>query len=143
MVGTQLIGLEVSDSAGNKKLLKMMDIHELIRRELIQGCSLIEDNGQTYIKSTQNKIASLPLINRENGLNGMKFTVTGRVYSNGALIGYTATDESGKLYRLSKDKVWDIARYGGFTNVSASVCGNKKVLRGLGIRLRDLPEIQV
>ena len=143
MVGTQLLGLEICDDRGNKKLVKIEDIHELIRRGMIYGCTLTEHKGSIKIRSKYNKIASLPFITTEATGKERKFKAIARVFKDRCLIGYKVTDETGKSYNISKDKVWDIARNKGFTNVSAAINNDYKILRGIGIRLTDLPTVNV
>lgn len=143
MVGTELAGLELSNASGYKRLLKLSDVHGLIKRGLVYGCTLIEHEGNTLIKSAFNKIAELPLVVKESTEKVSKYRATARIFKDRILIGYKVTDVEGKEYTLSKDKVWDIARNNGFSNVSASVSNGTKILRGIELKLIDLPSVKV
>ena len=142
MEGSSIIGLEVADNGGNSKALKVKDVHTLIRRGLVEGCTIVEYKDNNYIKSTESKISQLPLMNNRQARN-MELTIRGRVFKDGRLIGYTAMDRGGKMYRLSKDKVWELASHGGVTNISATINNGMKILRGKDGSLSELLIVQV
>ena len=138
--GYNIIALEITGNNGVKKLLKMEDIYKLVERNLIFGCKIVEDNGKKHLLSTDAKIATLPIVKMTNS---REMKITARVYRDESLIGYTVSDEDGKVLNLSKDKVWELSRNGNILNAKAYISNNKKVICGNGEYLRDLPIIRI
>lgn len=87
-----IIALQVTKADGQTKLVKMENIYEMIRRGLVNGCSLIEYKGTKYIKSEHNKISELPLIEPES-----KFKIKERMVRDNKMVGYTVFDETGRV----------------------------------------------
>lgn len=136
----KIVGLQISDIKGNKKILKTSDIHYMVSQGLVTGCSLVQYNDNVYIKSNKVKLAELP----EVSLAGQSsFSISSRVMKNDSLIGYIAIDKTGKEYKLSKERVWDMARQGGFENITSYVVGKNKIIEGIGMNLQDLHVIKV
>lgn len=131
----KVIALQIESDDKVGKLVKIEDVQELIRRGQINGCSLIEYKNQVYIKSEYTKIAELPFIDIANS---NKFKLSGKIVREGKTIGYTVTDDKGKVYRFSSIKVWDMARQNIIDNVKAYVLKDNKVLVGLDFKITDI-----
>ena len=138
--GCNILALEITGNNGVIKVVKIEDIYKLVEKNLIFGCKILEDNGTKHLLSTGDKISSLPLIRLDN-IKIMK--ITGRVYKNESLIGYTVTDEDGKMLNLSKDKVWELTKNGNISNARVYISNNKKIICGDGEHLKDLPVIKI
>lgn len=138
MQGAQIIGFKVADTNNSVKMFKYSDVEELIQRGLVEDCAIIVDENNKYIKCNGFRLSELPLVQSKSE-SDLKLSIVARVFKDGKLIGYIAADGTGTEYRLSKDKVWQKARDGAFTNIAASYSNGSKILRGVGIELRNLP----
>jgi ATP-binding cassette subfamily F protein 3 len=80
---------------------------------------------------------------RNTNTNQPLFKITHRLMNGNNVEGYAVIDRAGKPYKLSKEKVWQLAREKAIENATAQVSGKQKILRGIGIELRDLPSLQI
>ncbi len=153
MDGVQVIGYQLMDSNGNSIRAKKSDVERLADEGFVENCRVIEYNGVNYIKGVGIRISELPVMNLRTGeiKNSQagdtdsiaKLVITTRLMRGNSVVGYMVKDASGKQYRLSKEKVWQLAREKAISNAMAQVSGQQKILRGVGIELRDLPAIQI
>lgn len=139
MKDSSLIGFEVCNESGVTKLLRMHDIYSLINQGEIHGCSLITNDNVTHLVSHIDKISDLPIVSTNKVPSAL--TVEKRIVDETGLIGYVVHDECGEEYRLTGDKVWEIAFDHGFTNIVASIENKRKVIRGKGIQLKNLQTV--
>lgn len=149
MEGTQIIGFHILSSSGESIKCKKADVEKLAERGIIDNCRLIEFNGVNYIKGVGIRISELPVMNLRSGesindTTGREcLSVTKRIMSGNNVEGYVVVDTNNKQYRLSKEKVWQLARQKLISNVTAQLNGKQKILRGVGIELRELPTVQL
>ena len=120
VVGTRMVGLEVTDDNGDKKILKHRDVYELVRRGQVKGCKLVKYRGQTYIRSELDKIADLPDVGIKIA-DDKKLKLTYRIKMAGKLVGYGAVDSTGREFKLTKHKVWELARQGAIEGLTAFI----------------------
>ncbi len=147
--GNEIVGYHLISSNGESLRCKKSDVEKLAERGLIDNCRLIEYNGVNYIKGVGIRISELPVMNLRTSMmdcaegSRPQLTITKRIVNGNNVEGYVVVDQMGKSYRLSKEKVWQLARQKLISNAMAQLCGKQKILRGIGIELRNLPTIQV
>lgn len=153
MNGPELVGYQITSSVGDSINVKKAVAEQLAAEGLIENCKVIVIDGKTYVKGVGIRISELPVLNMRTGevrniqATGVKsvntMVVVARMVASQRVVGYIVKDASGKQYRLSKDKVWELARSKRITNVSAELNGLSKILRGEGIYLNKLPTVNV
>jgi hypothetical protein len=118
------------------------DVEKLAGAGLIANCTIVEYEGSNYIRGIGIKISEIPVMNirNTNNLNTKSnLMIKCKILSGDRLIGYGVVDIHGKEYKLSKEKIWQLAREKSIVNAAAQVVNNQKRLVGLGIELSKLP----
>lgn len=142
MKGTNIIGYEVADNSGRVMRLKREDIIRLAWNGEIENCIAVKCDDTIYLKGKGIRISELPIV--DNTANNSKvLTLKGRILKGYDLIGYLVTDDNNNEYKVSREKVWQLARMQRICNATAQINGSRKIIRGKGIALRSLPEIIV
>lgn len=68
-----------------------------------------------------------------------KYIVVGRYMYGVSVVGYVIKDRAGVPRRVSKEVFEELALQGQVYNCSANIYNNSVNLRGIGIKLKDLP----
>lgn len=134
----EIVALQITGINGESKLLKITDIYKLIEKGYIFGCKLIKNKDYYHILSRDVKIAELPEITNDRVIR-----ITARIFKDGLLTGYNCVDSTGKSLNIPKDTVWNMAKNKSVLNATAFISNNKKILRGNGEYLRNLPSIKL
>ena len=142
MDGVSIVGYHLIDANGNSDKVSKKDVEKLAGAGLIANCTIVEYEGSNYIRGIGIKISEIPVMNirNTNNLNTKSnLMIKCKILSGDRLIGYGVVDIHGKEYKLSKEKIWQLAREKSIVNAAAQVVNNQKRLVGLGIELSKLP----
>ncbi len=145
VVGKEFNGIEIGsmlieNEEGKRKKIPMADIVKLARGgKLSNAQSLFNYIHGDYIIYFDDTLLNMETMNRSAGVH---LVLTARILQDDNCIGYKAIDDKNKTYKLSIEKVWELAERGSINGISAKINGNKKVLISTGdIRLKDLPVV--
>lgn len=125
--GIETVGVVIENDDGNTKNISMDDAIKLARSDKISNAHAILDtvNGK-YILCVDCGIDKLENIDRTRGI---KLSLVSRlISSDNKCIGYKAQDGKGKVYKLSIEKVWELAEQGSINNIEARINNNSKIL---------------
>lgn len=86
---------------------------------------LFNASSGEHILSIKDGVDSLESEDRSRGI---KLELTARIIKDNKCIQYKARDSAGKTYKLSIEKVWELAEQGSIFGVIGKVSGNRKVL---------------
>jgi len=116
----------------------MSDIVKLARGgKLSNAQSLFNYIHGNYIIAFDDGLINMETMERSGGVH---LVLTARIMQDDNCIGYKALDDKNKTYKLSIEKVWELAERGSINDISAKINGDKKVLLSTGdIKLKDLP----
>lgn len=148
IIGYQLVGID-----GKIFNIKKEELEKLALNGMVENCTVIQYNGVNYLKGVGMRLSDLPAlsmragIEKNTGLNNAgvnpALEIVARLMSGTRVVGYVVQDIAGKQYKLSKEKVWELAREKIIINAIAQVCNKQKILRGVGMELRQLKCIEV
>lgn len=68
-----------------------------------------------------------------------EWAVVGRVVSGVTVLEYVIKNRNGQLKRVPKDTFDNLALNGQIYNCSANIYNNRVNLRGIGMKIKDLP----
>ena len=147
VVGKEFSGIDISsmiieNEDGKKKKIPKADIVRLARGgKLSNAHSIFNYIDGSYVISFDDSLMNIESIDRSSGIH---LSLLARIIQNNRCIGYRALDGKNKTYKLSIEKVWELADRGSINDIKAQINGDKKVLISAGdIRLKDLPIINV
>lgn len=142
IVGKKLDSVEISiiaiqDTDGNVKNIKYSSAVKLAQtNELENGHAILDISTGDYILGVDGGINNIP------DIEPVHVRLAGRIMEEGKCIGYKVVDNTGKKFRLSSQKVWDLAEQGAVVGVTAKLNGENKVLIDSDIcSFRELPEL--
>lgn len=143
VVGKEFHGIEIAsmlieNEEGKRKKISMSDVVKLARGgKLSNAQSLFNYIHGNYIISFDDSLLNMETMERSGGVH---LVLTARIMQDDKCIGYKALDDKNKTYKLSIEKVWELAERGSINDISAKINGDKKVLLSTGdIKLKDLP----
>lgn len=146
VVAKEFNGIEVSsmiieNEDGKRKKILKQDIIKLARGgKLSNAQSLFDYVNSEYIVAFDDTLLNIETIDRSNGIH---LNLSARLIKDDKCIGYKAVDDKGKSYKLSIEKIWELAEKGSVNNIKAKINGKHKVLVSYGdTQLKDLPIIK-
>lgn len=125
----KLIGFRVVDDDSNSRILKYDDVVKLARGDKIENAGYYYDTTiGSYILDIFDGLESL---DTEFKNSDVELTLKCRIIDSKSkkCIGYKADDKSGKSYKLSIGKTWELAYNHRIIGVEAKIIGNSKVLK--------------
>lgn len=134
-----ILGYQISDENNNKKQIKLQYTYELIEKGKVGGCRILRYKDKKFIKLDEGKLSDLEEVGGRKGA----LKAVARIESSTGLQGYVLEDSKKRQFKLTVNKVWDIALNGDIENIGAKVINNKKCLIGVGSRLVNLPKITI
>lgn len=167
MNGTEVVGYHLVSNLGNKqKKVTREQFVYLLGKGLVANCTGQLYNEQVIIRGTNGiNIGELPIYDERSGevrqmhnmtnvkpkgevsniLNQM--AITARLMKGRENIGFELKNHGGQIGRFSREKVIELAENKLISNATVQNLtknGNtKKILRGAGVELRELPKISV
>jgi hypothetical protein len=72
-----------------------------------------------------------------------RLTAVARLFRNREAVGYKVTNNAGKMWNLTRDETWQLAKDGHITNMKGVNYHKCKLLRGVKIKLVDLPTLNI
>ena len=145
VIGKEFNGIEIGamlieNEDGNKKKIPTSDVVKLARSgKLSNAHSLFNYLTGDYIVAFDDGLDSIETLDRSAGI---QLVLTARILQDDKCIGYKAVDSKNKTYKLSIEKVWELAERGSVKDIAAKINGEKKILLSIGdIKLKDLPII--
>lgn len=143
IVGKQFTGMKVThlvieNEEGKHKSLEYENIIKLVKADKISNAHLeIDTTSGEYMLITDDKVSELKEIKKSN----MEIELISRIVdSDDKCIGYKAHDNNGKQFKLSIDKIWELATEGNVNGVIGCFDGTNKIIKGE--QLNKLPKIQ-
>lgn len=148
MEGIKIIGYQVQSDSGEISKIKKETMEKLAEQGAISNCRIIRDNGKVYVRGVGVRICELPAVNvtgNSDAANGTNSTIEiiSRILDKDEVVGYLVEDSTGRKYRISKEKAWTLSMEGKISNTTAKVSGSNKLISGNGIKLKNLPSMQV
>lgn len=137
--GVRVVGYVISDERGNKTNVANKEILMLAAQGMIDKCRVVSVDGEMHLRSDGVALSSLPKMNI--GGTG-EFKITYRILNGNVVKGYGVVDRSGKNIKLSREKVWELARDKRIVNAKATLSNNTKILIGVGMELKNLPAMR-
>lgn len=132
-----VLGYEITDALGVKKLISLEKTHSLIKQGQIVGCELIEDEkGNPHIYSSFD-ISDLPIVSNSTKFNGL--TIVKKMVKSNDVIGYICRDANGTEYKLSKQKVSELALQNDILNAVIKCTDDVRYIVGKNCSLWELP----
>jgi len=145
VVGKEFSGIDISsmiieNDDGKRKRIPKADIVKLARGgKLSNAHSIFNYIDGSYVISFDNGLMNIESIDRSSGIH---LSLVARIIQSNRCIGYRALDDKNKTYKLSIEKVWELAERGSINGIKAQINAGKKILISTGdIRLKDLPII--
>lgn len=138
--GIEITSMVIENSEGKQKKMPMADVVRLARVDKLDNVRV----KFNYVNSDYTLIFDESLSNIEDTdrSGGVHLVLTARIIENDKCIGYKALNDKNKTYKLSIEKVWELAEKGSVKDVKACINGSTKVLKSIGdIKLKDLPVI--
>lgn len=116
-------------------IIKLAKTQKIVNAETV----LDADTGEHVLSIDEGLIN----LERVKNTKGTKINILCRIVDeSNKCTGYKVTDNSGKTYRLSNKKVWELAVNNFIDSVEAVVINNKKIIRSKGdFKLEDLPRV--
>lgn len=139
--GINIIGYTILNEEGKTKLVKLQDMIKLARVDKLEDTHAVFDaSDASFVLHYIPGIVTLENSDRSNGVN---LKLTARIISENKCIGYKAIDNNtNKNYKLSIEKVWELAEQGSIIGVKGTYINNKKTLiSDSDNKLIDLPKI--
>lgn len=143
VIGKEFNGIEINtflieNIDGKQKKIPKSDLVKLARcGKLANTHSIFDYIHEDYIITFDDGLVNLDNMDRSAGIH---LVLTARILQNDKCIGYKANDSKNKSYKLSIEKIWELAERGSVEGIAAKFNGNKKVLLSIGdIKLKDLP----
>jgi hypothetical protein len=136
-----LIGFTIQSEEGTKKLIKPEDVVKLARGNRLTNAEfMLDTTSGEYIARIENGVTNLPTIYKNSDL---KLTLICRLIdSSGKCIGYKARDNTGKAYKLSINKTWELACNNNIEGVAGRIACDKKILVSDNEHsLKELPKL--
>jgi len=140
MQGLKIVRFTVEKLADGKSTsASVEDIIKLARLNKVEGISaLIDIVNQEYILDYKGNLRNIP-IHKSAELRLVCRIIDG----NQECIGYKASDSSGKTYKLSINKTWELASINCINDVKAKIISNRKALIGVnGFSISSLPRLE-
>lgn len=128
MSGIEVVGFIVENSESKERTpLKMSDVIKLARNNKFNNASALFDVvSGSYMISLDCSLKDLPVYIKDKDV---KLKITSRILnSDGECTGYKVTDSSGKSYKLSSKKIWELAEQGRVENLEAKINNKSKIL---------------
>lgn len=145
IIGIEPIGFILLDENGNERQLKEEDVITLCKNNMVTNAEIVLDSDECkyeVVVSDEYKIDNFIKKNKSKQVNVICRIISKDADNKPHCIGYIAKDETGKSYRLDKNKFWKLANNGSINNIKASIIGNNKILISEGNnQLKDLPTI--
>lgn len=140
--GIEITGVVIQNKDKQTKLIPMDDAIKLARSDKLSNATAVLDtNSGDYILDIEGGLQSLE---NTDSSKGVQLELKARLIENNKCIGYKATNNKGKTYRLTIDKVWNLAEQGSIVGVSGRIInGSRVLLSNKDFRLRNLPEMQL
>ena len=134
--GMEVVGYFVLDeSSGKEKLLRTSDVIKLSKSGKLNADCVIVDNKEYLFLTDDNEVRNVTEAkNKMSVLYKVKDT-------EGNIVSYFCEDTRGKSYRIKAEQFWEVAANGLIDNVKASICHGKRVIKGIGFKLTELPVI--
>lgn len=134
-------GIEIRNVL-DKKVVSIDELDELIQRGEVLGCEVLRDEkGESHILSTDETLKDLPVIYSDNKFKADELKAVAVLIQNNEPYGYRL-EYSGGFLNYSLDVVWELARRGCISNMSAKYDVDSKVIVGKGdCRLWELATI--
>lgn len=136
--GIRLVGMTIETDEHKTQYVDKHDIMKLARNGKIKDteCILDTDTGE-YVIDYKNGLDTLDTTYKSNTM----LTPLCRMISRGKCVGYKVRDNSGKSYKLSINKIWELAFNHSIVGVRAVIIGGNKVLLSDGdMELKNLPK---
>ena len=139
--GIELIGFNLMCSDGSSKTVKPDDDIKLARVGKLRGCEAILDTSTgSYVLYIDEGYDSIETSIKEDKV--MQLSCRLMDVDTNKCIGYKAIDKTGKTYRLSINKTWELASNGLIKGIKAKVYNKHKVLLSSDeIDLDKLPKL--
>ena len=145
VVGKEFNGIEIGsmlieNEEGKRKKIPMADVVKLARGgKLSNAQSLFNYINGDYVIYFDDTLLNMETMDRSAGIH---LALTARIMQDDNCIGYKALDDKSKTYKLSIEKVWELAERGSINGITAKINGDKKVLVSTGdVKLKDLPVV--
>ena len=124
--GINIQGFLIEDDEHNEKVISYDECAKLARIDKISNAKMILDvtNGE-YILSVDGGYTGLETLHSE-----YKYKASGRLIKNNKCVGYTLVDNSGKSYKISINKVWELASNNEIENLKGVIINKHKILKG-------------
>lgn len=124
--GLEISGFVIQNEEGKRKLLNKQDTIKLARSDKLSNArALLDTTSGEYILKTDDSL--LDIDNTDKG-KALKIVLLARLMDNNRCIGYKAKDNKGKLYKLSIEKVWQLAEQGSIEGVQGKISGTSKLI---------------
>lgn len=139
--GIEIISMVIENSDGKTKKISMSDIVKLARSDKLSNAhSLFNYINGDYVISFDDTLENIKNIDRSSGIH---LSITARIIQNDKCIGYKAIDDKNKTYKLSIEKVWELAEKGSINGITAKIVGTHKVLLSSeSVKLKDMPIVR-
>jgi len=72
-----------------------------------------------------------------------EYIATGRLMRQGKLVGFVVQHKSGETININKNRLMELCREKKIQNICLKVQDGKEVIRGVGIRISDLPIVEI
>lgn len=143
--GLNVSGYLVSadDNPEKTQEVNVVDIIKLAKSKRITNAETILDvDSGEYVLSIDEGLSN---IQKVRNTKGSTFNILCRIVdADDKCVGYKVTDNSGKTYRLSNRKLWDLAINNFVNDIEALIINNKKVIRSIGDnKLESLTRVKV
>lgn len=127
LAGLKVIGFNIINSNNIKSYITYEDCLKLVRLSKITNATLLLDilTGE-YILNVENGIDNLPIAEAIT-----KYKILGRLIKDNKCIGYNLTDKSGKTYKISIKKVWELASNGEIEGIRGIILNKHKVIKSI------------
>jgi len=130
------------------------DAHETKRISLEDAITLARNDKLENAKARLNTVYGEYILDVDGGLEslesiydnkGLNLTIICRmINSDNKCIGYKVKDDTGKTYKLSLNKIWDLASNKSINGIKAVINGDKKcIISTEDYKLSDLPVISI
>ena len=115
-----------------------------------EAIKMIEDGQVTNAKIV--KLNNTNIVVSNPGLKNLKviddtksnkLEAIARIESNNKLAGYVLKDSNNREFKLTSNKVWDLAIKGDISNIKATINNKSKCLIGVDIKLCNLHKITI
>jgi len=141
--GLLVSAIIIENDSGESKRISLEDAITLARNEKIENAvAILDTSSGKYILDVNNGLTSLDTIYHNNGLN---LTIICRLIdSNKKCIGYKVKDETGKTYKISLSKAWELALNNSIYGVKARINGKTKcIISTEDFKLSNIPDLMI